>query len=165
MSAAKLRFAVVCAGIIAALWVVFGRGLVGGLGSLTVIYCLILGLPIIVLHTLVAHTLVRTARVGHATRPWTIITLIIAWLCFAMLGLLIPDRLADGTLHTMITGNSATWTGFAIGIANPMGIIGIALCVASLILALGDVRGPRPSEDDILDALQDNGIGKLENTD
>ncbi|WP_333812775.1 hypothetical protein [Timonella senegalensis] len=139
-------------GVLASTWVVFGRGIVGNLGSLTLIYVFLLGLPILVLHILVARAMARTAAAEHSTRPWTFIALVLAWVCFTMLGLLIPDRLDDGSLQTMLTGNTDPWTGFAIGIANPMGIIGIALCVASLIMAIADSRGPRLTEDELLDS-------------
>jgi len=145
------RIAALCGlGVLAALWVVLGRGLFGPLGSLTVIYALILGLPILVLHALIARALARTARAGFVTRRATWLTVATAWLCFTVLGLTIPDRI-DGVLHTLVTGSQQPGLGLAIGIANPMGIIGIGLCVASLILAVSDSRGPRKSEDEILD--------------
>ncbi len=120
------------------------------LGSMTGIYAMLLGLPIVVLHLLIARAVARTARRGFVTRPSTFVTLILAWLCFAVLGLTIPDRV-DGVWHTIITGDTNGIIGMAIGISNPMGIIGVGMCVASLIFASLDARGPCPSEDDLYD--------------
>ncbi|MFD2839440.1 hypothetical protein ACFSYH_02520 [Populibacterium corticicola] len=141
------------AGLLSAAWVVFGRGLFGLLGSFTGLYILLLGLPIITLHLLIARNISRTTRSGHPTQPRTLIVMSGAWLCFTLLGFLIPDRI-DGTLHAVATGDTPGQIGLAIGFSNPMGIIGIGLCVATIICAHFDARGPQPSEDELYEASQ-----------
>lgn len=143
------------AGVLCAAWVVLGRGLFGLLGSFTPLYVGILGLPIIFLHLLIARGLVRTAKLGFATRPRTLITLIVAWLLMIVLGFTIPDKV-DGSIHSIMTGDTAGLIGMAIGISNPLGIISIGLLVASVICTVFDARDPHESEDAILDAAQDS---------
>ncbi len=141
------------AGLLFAAWVVYGRGLFGLLGSFTTLYVPLLGVPIIVLHLLIARNIARTTRAGHPTQPRTLIVMSGAWLCFTLLGFLIPDRI-DGTLHSVLTGDTPGRIGMAIGFSNPMGIIGIGLCVATIICAYFDARGPQPEEDELYEATQ-----------
>ncbi|WP_224760796.1 hypothetical protein [Salinibacterium sp. ZJ450] len=137
---------VVVAGILLAAWVVAGRFLFGAGGDLTPLY-LLLGILIVVLHAFIGLALLKTAQGGHRTRGSTVGTLVGAWVCGILLGLTIPDITPIG-LQTVITGVTEPGRGIAIGLANPAGIIMIALMIASLVLANQDARGPRPSDDD-----------------
>lgn len=134
------------AGVVLALWIVFGRHLFGMGGDLTPIY-LLLGIVIIVLHAFIGQALARTAGRGYSTRRATLVTLVAAWGCGILLGLVIPDVTADG-LQTVISGTTEPWRGIAIGLANPAGILTIALTIAALVLAHQDTNGPRPAADE-----------------
>jgi hypothetical protein len=134
------------AGVALALWIVFGRFQFGVGGDLTPIY-LLLGILIVVLHAFIGQAFARTATRGYALRRVTPGILIGAWGCGILLGLTIPDVTTDG-LQTVITGTVEPWRGIAIGLANPAGIITIALTIAALVLASQDARGPRPADDE-----------------
>lgn len=144
-------FWVVPVGLFLAAWVVVGRGLFGLLGDFTGLYVGILGVPMTALHILIARGMRRTAGQGFVTRPRTFLTLGVAWLLFLLLGFTIPDRV-DGSVHSVLTGDTPGVVGMAIGISNPLGIIGTALLVACVICTVFDARGPHQSEDDLLDA-------------
>lgn len=137
---------VAAAGVLLAVWVVFGRFLFGAGGDLTPVY-LLLGVLIVTLHAFIGLALVRTAHGGYRTRGATVGTLVAAWVCGILLGLTIPDITPLG-LQTAITGAHEPWRGIAIGLANPAGIVMIALIIAALVLANQDARGPRPSDDE-----------------
>jgi hypothetical protein len=134
------------AGLALALWIVFGRFLFGVGGELTPIY-LLLGIAIVVLHAFIGQAIARTAMRGYSMRRATLVTLIAAWACGILLGITIPDVTASG-LQTVISGTLEPWRGIAIGLANPAGIITIALTIAALVLATQDARGPRPADDE-----------------
>ncbi|WP_198295536.1 hypothetical protein [Diaminobutyricimonas sp. LJ205] len=138
--------AVFLAGVALALWIVFGRFLFGVGGELTPIYLLI-GIVIVFLYAFIGQAMARAATRGYLTRRATLVTLIAAWGCGILLGLTIPDVTPDG-LQTVISGTAEPWRGIAIGLANPAGIITVALSIAALVLANQDARGPRPSDDE-----------------
>ncbi len=142
---------VLAVGLLLSAWVTYGRFLFDRGGSLTPIYAVLIGVPMVVLHAFVARAFGKVRRAGMGMRRATLNCLLTAWACFILLGLTIPDRPHE-SLETIVTGSHDLWVGMAIGIANPAGIIGMGLTVATLILALGDARGPRLSEDEILDA-------------
>ncbi|MEJ1089598.1 hypothetical protein WDU99_14870 [Microbacterium sp. Mu-80] len=137
---------VLLVGFAIALWIVFGRFLFGAGGELTVVY-LAIGLIVLVLHVFIARALSRTASRGFPVRPATRGTLIAAWGCGILLGLTIPDITAKG-MQTIISGAQQPALDVAIGVANPAGIIMMALTIISLVLANQDAQGPRPTEDD-----------------
>lgn len=137
---------VLLVGLVVALWIVFGRFLFGAGGDLTVVY-LAIGVIVIVLHVFIARALARTAKRGFTVRSATRGTLIGAWGCGILLGLTLPDLTPDG-LQTVISGTQQPALDVAIGVANPAGIIMIALTIIALVLASQDANGPRPTEDD-----------------
>lgn len=105
----------------------------------------------IVLHFLIARGLRRTQLSGFPTQRRTYVTLCVAWVLFLILGFTIPDKV-DGSVHSILTGDTPGVVGMAIGISNPLGIIGTGLLVACIICAVFDARGPHQSEDEILDS-------------
>jgi hypothetical protein len=139
---------VACCGVLLAAWVVAGRSLFGVGGSLTVTYALTIGVLLVVLHFFVGRGILRTARRGYRTRPATIGTVIAAWGCGILLGLMIPDITPAG-LQTILTGASEPGLGIVIGLSNPLGIIMLVMSITALVLATVDSRGgPRILEED-----------------
>lgn len=140
--------AVACGGVILAAWVVGGRALFGVSGALTVTYALTIGVVLIVLHFFVGRAILRTARRGYRTRASTRATIIVAWGCGILLGLMIPDITPLG-LQTILTGASEPGLGIVIGLSNPLGIIMLVMSVTSLVLATIDSKGgPRVVDED-----------------
>lgn len=137
---------VLVAGTVLALWIVLGRFLFGAGGELVTAYVMI-GVVVIVLHIFIARAIARTADRGFTLRPSTRGTLIGAWACGILLGLTIPDITPDG-LQTIISGTRQPALDVAVGVANPAGIIMIALTITALVLASQDANGPRPTEDE-----------------
>jgi hypothetical protein len=131
------------AGVALALWIVFGRFAFGIGGDLTPVY-LLLGIVIVVLHAFTGQALARTTMRGFTTRRASVATLVAAWGCGILLGLTIPDVTSEG-LQTIVSGPVEPWRGIAIGLANPAGIITIALLIAALVLAHQDSRGIAPT--------------------
>lgn len=142
---------VVFMGTLVSLWVAVGRALFDKMGSLTVVYVILVAIPVFLLHLFIARNLARVKVAGHVQRRATVNSLVTAWLCLVLFGLTLPDR-PRASLETILTSDIEPWTGMAVGIANPLGIIGIALTVAALFLSRTDVLGLKPSEDDLLDA-------------
>lgn len=139
---------VLITGAVVALWIVFGRFLFGRGGELTIVYLLI-GFLIVVLTVFISRAMARTAARGFSLRPSVWGTLGASWGCGLLLGLTIPDLTSEG-LQTILSGTEQPWLDFAIGVANPSGIIMTALTIAALVLANQDAHGPRPHEDDLL---------------
>ncbi len=151
---ASFRFpawAVVLIGTVLISWVTFGRFLFDKNGPVTIVYVLLIAIPVFLLHLLIAHNLTIVHRLGHSVRRASVTTLSTAWLCFALLGFVIPDRPVD-SLETILSGSSEPLLGLAIGIANPLGIIGIALTVTAFLFSRTDAAGGKPTEDELLDA-------------
>lgn len=138
-------------GVVMASWVSFGRHLFDKGGPFTIVYVLLVGIPVVIMHLVIAKRLGRLARSAFQQSRATVTCLITAWVLFTGLGLTIPDR-PISSLETIVTGASEPWLGMAIGIANPLGIIGLALTVAALLLSKRDLAGAQPTEDEILDA-------------
>lgn len=132
-------------------WVTFGRFLFDKNGPFTIVYVLLIAIPVFLLHLLIAHNLTLVYRSGYTVRRATVGSLLMAWLCFSLLGFVIPDRPVD-SLETILSGASEPLLGLAIGIANPLGIIGIALTVTAFLFSRTDAVGGKPTEDDLLDA-------------
>lgn len=132
--------AVIVAGIGVAGWISFGRHLFGIGGDLTIVYAATLGLIFAVLLVLTGLAVRRTARRGFETRVLTQALLIASGICGFLLGLTIPDSTPQG-LQTIISGPYEPALGIAIGIANPLGVIGIATAIIALTLAIKDSRG------------------------
>lgn len=145
---AALRVGVLIAGLLVALWIVFGRFLFGRGGELTLAYLLI-GVLIVVLNVFIGRALSRATTRRFAVRPSTWATLIASWGCGLLLGVTIPDITPNG-LQTILSGTEQPWLDVAIGVANPAGIIMTALTITALALANQDAHGPRPHEDDLL---------------
>lgn len=139
--------AVILIGVALAAWIVFGRFLFGIGGELTLAYSLI-GVFVVALHVFIGRALARTAARGFTTRASTRGTLMAAWGCGILLGLTIPD-LTRGGLHTILSGDTEPGLGVAIGVANPAGIVMIALTIIALVLATQDSRGPWPAEEEL----------------
>ncbi|WP_051197166.1 hypothetical protein [Jonesia quinghaiensis] len=131
-------------------WLGGARYLWGLNGDYATTYLWALSGPILALHLLIALYQRRARRVGFSVRKASTVTLCGAWLCLILVGLFIPDRV-NGHLTTILTGSQEPGRGLVIGFANPLGIIGVALLVATLIMSIFDARGPRISEDDLLD--------------
>lgn len=139
---------VACGGVLLAAWIVGGRCLFGVAGSLTVTYALTIGVLLVVLHFFVGRAILRTARRGHRTRPATVGTVVAAWGCGILLGLMIPD-VTPGGLQTILTGGSEPGLGIVIGLSNPLGIVMFVMSITALVLATVDSKGgPRVPEDD-----------------
>jgi len=143
---------VLLAGIALAAWVGLGRALFGIAGDLAIVYTLTLGTLIVVLHLLIAWSVVRAARRGYRHRPATIGTLVTSWACGVLLGLLIPDITATG-LQTILTRGEEPALGIAIGFANPLGVITLVFAVVAAVAARGDAAGRAhlPSEEELFD--------------
>ena len=56
------------------------------------------------------------------------------------MGLTLPDSSPRG-LQTIISGSAQPALDIAIGIANPLGVIGIATAIIALVLSIRDSRG------------------------
>lgn len=131
---------VIVAGIAVAGWISFGRHLFGSGGDLTVPYAATLGVVFAVLFVVSGVSVRRTARRGFSTRAMTHAQLIASGVCAFLLGLTIPDS-TPGGLQTIISGSTEPALGIAIGIANPLGVIGITAAIIALVLAIKDSRG------------------------
>ncbi|WP_341952068.1 hypothetical protein [Salinibacterium sp. TMP30] len=131
---------VIVAGIAVAGWISFGRHLFGIGGELTIAYAATLGIIFAVLLVLTGLAVRHTARRGFETRAMTQALLIASGVCGFLLGLTIPDSTPRG-LQTIISGPTEPALGIAIGIANPLGVIGIATAIIALVLAIRDSRG------------------------
>ncbi|MEL0627032.1 hypothetical protein V6245_08760 [Salinibacterium amurskyense] len=132
--------AVIVFGIAVAGWVSFGRHLFGLGGDLTVIYAATLGVIFAILLVLVGLAMRRSDLRGFATRPITHAMLISSGLSAFLLGLTIPDNTPEG-LQTIVSGPNEPALGIAIGIANPLGVVGIATGIIALVLAVKESRG------------------------
>ena len=130
----------IVAGIAVAGWISFGRHLFGIGGELTIAYAATLGVIFAVLLALTGLAVRRTARRGFETRAMTQAFLMASGVCGFLLGLTIPDSTPRG-LQTIISGPTEPALGIAIGIANPLGVIGIATAIIALVLAIRDSRG------------------------
>lgn len=136
------------AGVLLAAWVVFGRSVFGVGGSLTVTYALTIGVVLVVLHFFIGRGILRTARRGYRTRRATVGTVIAAWGCGILLGLMIPDLTPIG-LQTILTGPSEPGLGIAIGVSNPLGIVMLVMSITALVLATVDSKGgPKVLDED-----------------
>jgi hypothetical protein len=143
-----LGIVIACAGVLLAAWVVAGRSLFGVGGSLTITYALTIGIVLVVLHFFIGRGILRTARRDYRTRPATIGTVIAAWGCGILLGLMIPDITPIG-LQTILTGPSEPGLSIVIGLSNPLGIIMLVMSITALVLATVDSKGgPRVLEED-----------------
>ena len=139
---------VATSGVLLAAWVAAGRWLFGVGGSLTVTYALTIGIVLALLHLFIGRGILRTARRGYRTRSVTIGTVIAAWGCGILLGLMIPDVTPVG-LQTILTGASEPGLGIVIGLSNPLGIIMLAMSITALVLAAVDSKGgPRVPDED-----------------
>lgn len=130
----------IIAGIAVAGWVSFGRHLFGLGGDLTIIYATTLGIAFAILLVLVGLAMRRADLRGFGTRPITHAMLISSGICAFLLGLTIPDATSEG-LQTIVSGPNEPALGIAIGIANPLGVIGIATGIIALVLAVKESRG------------------------
>ncbi|MDH6236686.1 hypothetical protein [Cryobacterium sp. CG_9.6] len=128
------------AGIAVAAWISFGRYLFGIGGDLTIIYATTLGVIFATLLSLTGLAVRRTARRGFENRGVTHAFLIASGVIGLLLGLTLPDSTPRG-LQTIITGPTQPALDIAIGIANPLGVIGIATAIIALVLSIRDSRG------------------------
>ncbi|GAB3123242.1 hypothetical protein [Glaciibacter psychrotolerans] len=142
----RLGAGIIVVGVLLGAWITFGRFLFGVGGSLTAVYALI-GLTVVVLYLFIGLALRRTARNDHPTRPTVFGTLGASVGCGILLGLMIPDATPDG-LQTILTGGEEPGLGIVVGVANPLGIILIALAIVSLWIANLDARGVRANPED-----------------
>ncbi|WP_010202285.1 hypothetical protein [Salinibacterium sp. PAMC 21357] len=138
--AGRAGIAVIAAGIAVAGWISFGRHLFGIGGDLTIAYVATLGVIFAVLLVLAGLAVRRTSRRGFETRGITHALLITTGSCGFLLGLTIPDSTPQG-LQTILSGPNEPALGIAIGIANPLGVVGIATAIIALVLATKDSRG------------------------
>jgi hypothetical protein len=132
--------AVIIAGIAVAGWISFGRHLFGIGGDFTITYASTLGVIFAVIVALAGLAVWRTARRGFQTRIATRALLIASGMCGFLLGLTIPDSTPRG-LQTIISGPTEPALGIAIGIANPLGVVGIATAIIALVFASKDSFG------------------------
>jgi hypothetical protein len=131
---------VVVAGVAVAAWISFGRHVFGIGGDLTIIYAATLGVIFAALLGFTGLAVRRTARRGFDTRATTYAFLIAAGVSGLLLGLTLPDSTPRG-LQTIISGPTQPGLDIAIGIANPLGVIGIATAIIALVLSIRDARG------------------------
>ena len=131
---------VVVAGIAVAAWISFGRHLFGIGGDLTIIYAATLGVIFAALLVFTGLAVRRTARRGFETRAITYAFFIASGVSGLLLGLTLPDSTPRG-LQTIVSGPTEPALGIAIGIANPLGVIGIATAIIALVLSIRDSRG------------------------
>ncbi|MBH0099294.1 hypothetical protein I6E68_09100 [Salinibacterium sp. NSLL150] len=136
----RVGVAAIVFGIAVAGWISFGRHLFGIGGDLTIIYATTLGVLFGVLLVLIGLAMRRTELRGFVTRPLTHTMLIASGVCAFLLGLTIPDSTPIG-LQTIISGPDEPALGIAIGIANPLGVVGLATAIIALVLAVKDSRG------------------------
>jgi|GEM_PF-1492517 len=130
----------IVAGLAVAGWISFGRHLFGIGGDFTLVYASTLGAMFAILLVIVGVVLRRTARRGFETRALTTVMVIATGVCAFLLGLTIPDTTPSG-LQTIISGPQEPALGIAIGIANPLGVVGISTAIIGLVLAVRDARG------------------------
>ncbi|TFD49579.1 hypothetical protein E3T55_10895 [Cryobacterium frigoriphilum] len=131
---------VVVAGIAVAAWISFGRHLFGIGGDLTIIYAATLGVIFAALLVITGLAVGRSARRGFETRAITYAFLVASVVSGILLGLTLPDSTPRG-FQTIISGPTEPGLGIAIGIANPLGVIGIATAIIALVLSIRDSRG------------------------
>ena len=146
-----------------ALWVGFGRGLAGLLGSLAPIYALAIALPVLALHV-VAAALFRRDSLDHPSRSVTrrtMATAAAAWVVTACFGFFLPDATPEGmrSLFTHVAGAEFLELGY--GFVNIFGVLTVALAVALVLLAVTEqrvtarrLRGDPLTEDERLDRLE-----------
>ncbi|WP_270260668.1 hypothetical protein [Kocuria marina] len=163
-SALSRAFPVIMIAVAAALalWVGFGRGVAGLLGSLTPVYAAAIGLPILLLHVIAAALFRRDALnyPSHAMSRRGMLTAVAAWVIMLLFGFFLPDSTAHGmqSLFTHVVG--AEYVELSYGFVNIFGVLSVALAVALVLLALTDLRvtarrlrGEPLTEDERLDRL------------
>lgn len=153
----------ICAATVLVMWVVFGRMVVGALGSLVWVYAFALGLPLILLHTAAAVLFKRDAM-NYPAQSVSVrgsLTVLGSWAVTALFGFFLPDSTPDGpeSVFTALTGPDML--GISYGFANTSGVISVAMAVALVLLALTDLRNTRRalrgeplSEDEVLDRME-----------
>lgn len=164
-SALSRAFPVIMIAVAAALalWVGFGRGVAGLLGSLTPVYAAAIGLPILLLHVIAAALFRRDALnyPSHAMSRRGMLTAVAAWVITLCFGFFLPDSTAYGmqSLFTHVVG--AEYVELSYGFVNIFGVLSVALAVALVLLALTDLRvtarrlrGEPLTEDERLDRLE-----------
>ena len=146
-----------------ALWVGFGRGFAGLLGSLTPVYAAAIGLPILLLHVIAAALFRRDALnyPSHAMSRRGMLTAVAAWVITLCFGFFLPDSTAHGMQSLFTHAVGAEYVELGYGFVNIFGVLSVALAVALVLLALTDLRvtarrlrGEPLTEDERLDRLE-----------
>ena len=153
----------VVAALVLALWVGFGRGLVGLLGALTPVYAAAMALPLLVLHVVAAALLRRDALnyPSHAVSLRGMLTAVAAWLVTAAFGFFLPDLTAEGMRSVFTHVAGADYLELGYGFVNILGVLSFAFAVALVLLAVTELRitarrlnGEPLTEDERLDRLE-----------
>ena len=149
--------------VLLALWVGFGRGIVGLLGALTPVYAVALALPLLVLHVVAAALFRRDSLnyPSHAVTGRTIATAVASWVVTWGLGFFLPDSTPEGmrSVFTHVAGDEYLELGY--GFVNILGVLSVATAVALVLLAVTELRvtarrlrGEPLTEDERLDRLE-----------
>ena len=113
--------------VLLALWVGFGRGIVGLLGALTPVYAVALALPILVLHVVAAALFRRDSLnyPSHAVTGRTIATAVASWVITWGLGFFLPDSTPEGmrSVFTHVAGDEYLELGY--GFVNILGVLSV----------------------------------------
>lgn len=146
-----------------ALWVAFGRGLVGLLGSLTPVWALAVALPVLALHVVAAALFRRDSLSypAHAVSRRTMATAVAAWVITACFGFFLPDAAPEGMRSVFTHVAGAEFVELGYGFVNIFGVLTVALAVALVLLAVTELRvtarrlrGDPLTEDERLDRLE-----------
>ena len=153
----------VAAAALLALWVAFGRGLVGLLGPLTPVYAAAVALPLLVLHVVAAALFRRDALnyPSHAVSLRGMLTAAVAWLVTAAFGFFLPDVTPEGMRSVFTHVAGADYLELGYGFVNILGVLSVAFAVALVLLAVTELRvtarrlnGEPLTEDERLDRLE-----------
>lgn len=153
----------VAVAVVLALWVGFGRGLVGLLGTLTPVYAAAIALPLLVLHVVAAALFRRDALnyPSHAVSLRGMLTAGVAWLVTAAFGFFLPDATPEGMRSVFTHVAGADYLELGYGFVNILGVLSVALAVGLVLLAVTELRvtarrlnGEPLTEDERLDRLE-----------
>lgn len=152
MSVRNLLLGIV--GVVFALWMGAGRWAFGVGGELTWWYMPLIAVPFAVLQVFTVRRIRVAEDRGRRVGRSVYVALALSWVCALGFGITVPD-VVHGELTTIISHLAGDgWTGMAIALCNPFGIIAFATSIAALVFAHVAGRDPRPSEDDLLDAAE-----------
>ena len=154
MGVAVRNFVIVIVGLLAALFMGFGRFLFGVGGELTWWYAPLIALPFFLQQLFALQRMIIAERRGRSVGRSVYVALVLSWLCALGFGFTVPD-LVGGELVSVLSHLAGdSWIGMSIALCNPLGILAFATSIAAVIFANLAGRDPRPTEDDLLDAAE-----------